>query len=156
MITDQTVISRFLAKVDKLPNSCWLWVAVKNSDGYGNFKFEGTMAKAHRISYQIYIEDIPKGYCVLHSCDTPACVNPAHLFVGTQQDNANDREAKGRGHDKAGEANGRAILTAFEVKKIRRLYPEGKHTQRELGKLFGISRVVVSKIVRRELWKSVL
>ena len=155
MIVDNSVIDRFLEKVEKFPGGCWEWRAVKNSDGYGNFKYAGTILKAHRISYRIYTGYIPAKMSVLQTCDNPGCVCPGHLFLGTPMDNARDRESKGRGHDKSGEANGRATLTAASVREIRKLYAETKYTQREIGRLFDISHTVVSKIVRRDLWKSV-
>ena len=155
MITDNNTIARFMAHVLKVPEGCWEWTASKNSDGYGQFKFEHNMLKAHRISYRIYEGPITPGLSIAHSCDNPGCVNPKHLKMVTHQVNMDDREAKGRGHNKAGEANGRSILTADDVRAIRKLYPEGKHTQREIGSMFGISHVVVSKVVRRDLWKSV-
>lgn len=141
-----------MEKVYIVPDGCWEWVAVKNQDGYGNFKFQGIMVKAHRISYQIFNGDIYNNLCVLHTCDNPGCVNPAHLYLGTQQDNADDRETKGRGHEKSGEANGRAKLTAEEVWQIREVFATQLYTQRELGHLYKIANTVVSKIVRFELW----
>jgi hypothetical protein len=152
MITNNDIISRFMEKVDKT-ETCWEWKAVRNPDGYGNFKLDQRMVKAHRISYLIFNGDITNNLCVLHSCDNPGCVNPAHLTLGTQQDNANDREAKGRGHDKAGEANGRAKLTEKEVWQIKDLYKHKIDTQRNIGRWYGISHVVVSKITLNQLWK---
>lgn len=155
MILCQSDIDRFMKKVEKLPgdDSCWLWTAVTNSDGYGNFKLNGTMVKAHRVSYTIFNGPIPHGLHVLHRCDTPSCVRPSHLFSGTHLENMIDREAKGRGHDKRGEANGRAKLTLKEVWQIRDLVKSKIYTQIEIGRLYGISNVVVSKISLFQLWK---
>lgn len=156
MRMDEVDIWRFMKKVQKLEgdNPCWLWTAVKNEDGYGNFKLNGTMVKAHRVSYTIFYGDIPEGLSVLHSCDTPACVAPHHLWVGTPLDNAKDREAKGRGHDKRGENNSRAKLTLEEVWQIRDLVKSKIYTQLEIGRLYNISNVVVSKIHLKQLWKT--
>lgn len=149
-------ISRFVEKIDKLEGEdpCWLWTAVTNPDGYGNFKLNGTMVKAHRVSYTIFHGPIPNGLSVLHTCDTPACVAPRHLWAGTPLDNARDREEKGRGHDKAGEANGRAKLTLAEVWQIRDLVKSKLFTGLQIGKMYGISNVVVSKIHLKQLWKT--
>lgn len=149
-------IARFIEKVHKLEgeDACWLWTAVKNKDGYGNFKLNGTMVKAHRVSYTIFHGPIPNDLSVLHSCDTPACVAPHHLWAGTPLQNAHDREAKGRGHDKAGEANGRSKLTLAEVWQIRDLVKCKLFTGLQIGRMYNISNVVVSKIHLKQLWKT--
>ncbi len=88
---------RFFEKIEKT-SSCWIWKGGKNEKGYGTFFVQSYKAcvKAHRFSYEILIGKIPSGMCVLHRCDTPSCVNPDHLFIGTQQDNLADMRAKGR------------------------------------------------------------
>lgn len=76
------------------PNSgCWLWLGT-TSNGYGRIDHGGKTLRAHRASYEEFVGPIPKGFCVLHRCDTPCCVNPEHLFLGTQQDNMSDKAAK--------------------------------------------------------------
>ena len=90
-----TIQERFWSKVDR-SGECWLWTAAK-VQGYGSF--DGR--RAHRVAWELAYGPIPKGVgyhgtCVLHRCDTPACVNPAHLRLGTQADNMADRDAKGR------------------------------------------------------------
>lgn len=86
----------FWAKVEKTA-TCWLWKAQQTHNGYGRFWLKGKLQRAHRVSWQLHFGDIPLNQFVLHRCDTPQCVNPEHLFLGTQQDNVNDRERKGRG-----------------------------------------------------------
>lgn len=81
------------------PNSgCWLWLGTVNAKGYGGIFNSAypTEQKAHRVSYRAFVGDIPAGLLVCHSCDVPSCVNPAHLWLGTDADNAHDRDAKGR------------------------------------------------------------
>lgn len=92
--------TRFEAKIEPEPNTgCWLWVASVNACGYGTIGVHGKSVLAHRVAWTLYRGEIPVGMCVLHICDTPPCVNPAHLFLGTPRDNAVDRQKKGRGDD---------------------------------------------------------
>jgi len=108
--------------------------------------------RAHRLSYEIQVGPIPPGLHVLHTCDNPGCVNPGHLWVGTQADNNRDRAAKGRGggEKRRGIRNGRAKLTGEQVAKIRRLYASGDISQEGLALAFGVSQPQISRIVRRE------
>ena len=79
---------------------CHLWIGGADPDGYGVISRQGRRGKqerAHRVAYELFVGPIPDGICVLHRCDTPACVNPEHLFLGTNLDNVRDRDAKGRG-----------------------------------------------------------
>lgn len=106
-------VARFWAKVDKSggPDACWIWTASKVPSGYGSFGVNGRLFGAHRIAWVLENGQIPHdgsyhGMCVCHKCDNPACCNPAHLFLGTNMDNARDREKKGRGNQPKGDANG--------------------------------------------------
>lgn len=86
---------RFWMKVHKTP-TCWLWIASHNGNGYGMF-YASKRVYAHRFSYELHIGPIPQSMHVLHNCDNPSCVNPSHLWIGTNVDNIHDRMNKGRG-----------------------------------------------------------
>jgi len=90
---------RFLSKVSlQITSGCWVWTGFRNAQGYGHFALDGyKVGRAHRASWVLHRGSIPTGLCVLHRCDNPSCVNPDHLFLGTDADNAHDRDAKGRG-----------------------------------------------------------
>lgn len=148
---------RFWAKVDKRgADECWLWLWFRNRKGYGRVRSGGksrAMLLVHRVSWEVANGPIPDGICVCHRCDVPACVNPAHLFLGTQADNVADMLAKGRGGYKAprGERNGRAKLTDAQVREIR----ASEGSQMAIAARFGIGEATVSKIRNGKRWSHV-
>lgn len=88
---------RFWDKVSPEPNSgCWLWMGSHNEKGYGDFWFGDRLERPHRLSYEMLVRDYPAAWLMCHRCDTPACVNPAHLFPGTALQNTTDMVRKGR------------------------------------------------------------
>jgi len=142
-------ITRFWSKVDsKGPDDCWLWTAstaVGQLD-YGRFKVEGKTVKAHRFSYILAHGAIAAGQMVRHKCDTPRCVNPSHLELGSHMDNMRDRSERGR--VARGFATATAILTDGEVIDIYHI----NLPQRQLAKMFGVSQSVVSQIKSGRTW----
>jgi hypothetical protein len=94
----RSVEDRFWEKADT-SGECWEWTAGKFNTGYGQFSVDGAPQLAHRFSYEMHYGKISDGLHVLHTCDNPPCVNPEHLWLGTQADNNEDRDKKGRnGH----------------------------------------------------------
>ena len=150
-------MKRFWNKVDKRgPDDCWLWLAKRKRGGYGQFWFNNRQTKAHRVSWELANGPIPHhdsshGMCVLHRCDNPPCVNPAHLFLGTNADNLADMVAKGR--SAAGEAIVQSKLTEAQVREIRRLGRKGGITNVQIAKRFGITRANVGQIINGITWK---
>ena len=170
---------RFWAKVDRSqPEGCWLWTATR-SRGYGRFSVGGRLVRAHRFAWELTQGPVTNGLHVLHRCDTPACVNPSHLFLGTPMDNAHDRDAKGRqrtpkGEDHylrirsrlnprpkpplrgraRGERGGNAKLTEADVRAIRDARARGE-SQATLSKRYGVGQTTVSAIVRGRIWRHV-
>ena len=139
---------RFWSKVDVGgPSDCWDWQAVRDKDGYGRFKLDGKMQKAHRLVIGLRTGD--EGHA-LHSCDWPPCANPAHLSIGTNQDNIDHKVSRER--QLKGEETPQAKLTEDEVLDIRARYATGTITQRALAEEYGVHKSLISQIVRRKLW----
>ena len=141
-------------------NKCWEWKGPVNYErgGYGQLYFNKKTLKAHRISYEIhYAEPLGDLHC-LHKCDNPKCVNPSHLFSGTNLENMQDKVKKGRcytGYQK-GEYNGASKLTDDVVKNIRKLYNTGSYTTIKLGEMYNVHRSTISYIVNNKTFKHLL
>lgn len=134
---------RFMSKVSE----DWKWTGAKNKDGYGQIKILGKQVGAHVVSYQLFKGDIPAGAFVLHTCDEPDCVNPEHLYLGSHKDNMRDRMAHGHYNDMFGINNVNAKLTDSQVEAIKDLYASKKYTQFEIGKMFNVHQVTISRYV---------
>jgi hypothetical protein len=149
---------RLLRATSVNENGCWICtISISASHRYGwvNVDGAGIAVPNHRASWIVHRGPIPKGQCVLHTCDTPACINPDHLFLGCHADNAADREAKGRSADRKGEKNTMAFLEKEQVLEIRSLWATGLYTLKQIGEMFGTSRTNVNSIVQRHSWKHV-
>lgn len=119
---EQKDIERFWSKVDK-SGDCWEWVGYLNEKGYGKFRLNNKLQRAHRISYALKYGAIPEGMLVCHRCDNPKCVNPEHLFIGTTTDNARDSISKGRRPKMKHPSLSfyRSGCRCFECKELKRL-----------------------------------
>lgn len=149
-------LCRFFEKIVCSVSDCWYWNGARHHLGYGLFASMGE-SKAHRVAWRLFNGDIPDGMNVLHRCDIRCCVNPEHLFLGTQADNVADMVQKGRQRTvpQPGEKNAMARLTAEQVKEMRRLYAQGGMTQKAIGKLFGVSPMTASRAIRGESWSHI-
>lgn len=148
-------INRFLEKVTKCgSNGCWEWKATKNDGGYGLFWFGGWMQKAHRVSYILHRGTIPSNLHVLHRCDNRSCVNPDHLFLGTNSDNVADKVLKGRQARLVGEKHPMSILKETDVIHIRRQLSEGM-SKLKIAKMYGVTDGAIYRIAMGKTWKHV-
>lgn len=128
---------------------CLIWFGQKCPKGYGRLRLEGKMQRAHRLMYQLEHGPIADGQVVRHSCDTPACINPNHLSLGTQADNVHDMCDRGRTNRPKGEQHHKAKLTDAQVAEIRRRYVPGVYGKGAhcLAKEFGISKPGIQAIL---------
>lgn len=150
--------ARFWSKVAVKGSSaeCWLWQAAKTGSGYGSFNVPeiSNRMSAHRVSYWMKTGECPPDdLLVRHKCDTPLCVNPHHLEIGTVADNARDMVERERHKkpDSVGEANGNAKLTAEKVATIRQLIEAGQ-TNTAIARRFGVTHSLISRIRRGRSW----
>lgn len=149
----RTLLERFMDKVREEPNTgCWLWRGSLLPGGYGCFVDNRKKKIAHRLSWALFRGEIPDGYRVCHKCDIRNCVNPDHLFLGTQADNIRDMVQKNR--HQFGEKHSAAKLNSSQVVQIRELLATGA-TQRKIAELFGVCNSTISQIHSGKVWKSV-
>lgn len=146
----KSIEERIAEKTIPVPEcGCWLWEGA-SSGRYGNIHIKDKTFLVHRIVWELHNGSIPEGMCVCHTCDTPSCVNPRHLFLGTHKANMQDRENKGRGYIPyvRGEKHGRCKLTTKQVLAIR----EDKRSQKEIAKNYDVCQMTISNIKCRRKW----
>lgn len=137
-------------------DQCWLWTAGALPSGYGKVWAGGRMRLAHRVAYEArHGLNSADGLVVRHKCDNPACVNPAHLELGTQSDNVRDRDERGR--QSSGEGNGQTKLSEADVLAIRAVYVRGSSElgRPALARRFGVSHQLIGQVVNRQIWAHV-
>ncbi len=139
-------------------DGCLLWTGARNRQGYGHMTIDGQRLLVHRVMWELAHGPIPAGMLACHKCDTPLCVNPDHLFLGSHADNSADMATKGRhfSHTRPeriarGERSGQTHLTAENIREIRGRR-EGGATMYALGREYGVSRQAIRRIVCREVW----
>lgn len=128
---------------------CWNWQGTRQWSGHGEIHYEGKTSRAHRVSYRAFKGEIPDGMAVCHSCDNPACINPDHLWLGSQAENLADMREKGRGTE--GQTHPNAKLTEAAVREIR----ASKETSHALGRKYGVSHSLIVNVRQRKAWRHV-
>lgn len=153
VFTDNDLV-RFWDKVGvRGQRDCWEWQASCFFMGYGQFSIKRRNVSAHRFAYTQVFGDIPDGMCICHVCDNRRCVNPNHLFAGTNADNMADKRKKGRAP--LGSKNGRSKLTEADVLSIRDEYAVGIVSQRGLARRYRVDQRAIHRIVNKITWRHV-
>ena len=125
---------------------CWLWLNCTMHKGYGLLVYKGKTVRAHRLAYLLHTGIDPDTRHVLHKCDTPSCVNPEHLYLGSNDDNVADKVSKGRSLSRA--KNPAAKLTEEQVSNIRL----DDRTQRVIAKDYEVSQATIHAIKAGKSW----
>lgn len=138
-------------KIHPEPNTgCWLWIGGLNGLGYGRISISKKQTSAHRFSYKTMNGEIPIGLIICHTCDQPSCVNPLHLFIGSNKDNTQDMISKQR-HDFNGLSKvGNPKLNINQVTEIRQ--QKGKLILRVLAAKYGVTIPTIHYILRNKTW----
>ena len=143
-------VERFRSKINmRGVDDCWLWIAARDEGGRGMTRLSGRLHKAPRVAYFLATRRDPGQRDVCHTCDTPACCNPKHLWCGTRADNNDDRDAKGHQIAHRGEKHGNAILTERQVQTLL----QSPCSNVYLGQKYGVSHVTISAIRHKRIWK---
>ena len=158
--TKKPIQDRFMAKVSvpNDPDDCWEWKGRKNlagNEGYGQFWVDGRNKGAHRISYELFCGEITQNMFVCHKCDNRICVNPKHLFLGTNKDNMLDMVKKKRSNKLKGSKHGMSKLNESNILEIRKMLNNGL-TVTEIGKQFGVGPNAIYNIKHGKKWSHVI
>lgn len=151
---------RFLCKIIKQKNECWEWISSKDKSGYGVFLYKKKVKPAHRVSWQLFVGEIPEEKIICHKCDNRLCVNPNHLFIGTNKDNAVDCYNKKRNISQTnpektpkGELHGNAKLSNKIILEIINDYKN--ISLDEISKKYKITKNYINNIIKGKIWTSV-
>lgn len=164
-------IARFAQRVTR-KESCWEWdgCKLKGKFPYGRFNINGRLFLTHRVAFLIHHGVDPVGKMVCHRCDNPACVNPAHLFLGTAKENALDCAKKGRSNKPSGEAhyyakhpdetmkgekNPSAVLAESDIPNIRTEYASGSTSLKKLAQKYGVAFSTIAFVIHRKTWSHI-
>jgi len=149
-----TLPERILSYSRVMPSGCVEWTGYRDPNGYGRINIPGAPAAlAHRVSFSLNCHEITSEDHVLHRCDNPPCINPSHLFIGTQADNNADMKRKGRMNPGLvhGESHGGSKLKSEDVLQIR----ASEKSPNELAKIYGVSRRQIRDVKARKSWKHI-
>lgn len=138
----------------RIQDDCWFWTGYKPDD-YGRVWYQQKHELCHRLSYKLIHGLVPKSLNVLHMCDHPTCVRLDHLWLGTQKDNNEDRDRKGRQVSSKGELNGNSILTVELILKIRYKWSLGLYTHKMLSEEYNVSEATIRQIVLLKTWRHI-
>lgn len=146
---------RIEEKILRMPEAgCWIWMGGTTVRGYGQIESKGMKHYAHRVSYELFVGTIPKGMYVCHSCDNVSCVNPNHLFLGTQKENLQDMASKGR--STRGSKNPMAKLTDMDVYVIKKFFfTKPDVSDSDIAKTYNVSRSLINSIRLEKRWNHV-
>src|SRR3990167_546719 len=137
----------------KVVDECWEWQKYIDTQGYGQMQLHGDVVRTHRAAWLLLVGPIPDGMFVCHECDNRRCINPAHLFLGTQDDNMKDAASKGR--IKRGARHWNAKLTKDKVREIRALAQSSRLSNPEIAARYGVTNGTVQAALARRTWRHV-
>jgi hypothetical protein len=153
-VPSERQVNRLWSRLDR-SGECWLWSGALNSKGYGHIRIGGRGGRAvgtHQLAFYLTHGYLPS--MVLHTCDTPNCCNPDHLFAGTGKANADDTMAKGRGNQPKGERNAHAKLTEDDVLLLRAMKARGEQLV-GMAEVFGVAHSVIYNAANGKTWRHI-
>lgn len=145
---------RLLSKIEKKENGCWEWQRFKTYQGYGWSAIKEKTMSAHRHSYIIFKGEIPEDKFVCHKCDNPGCINPDHLFLGTQKENMLDKSRKKRCQNTKGSLHPLSRFNENDIVKMKKLYKKGL-SQTKIAKIYKCDQSHISRIMANKSWSHV-
>jgi len=152
-MTQMTIEERLQAKsLENERTGCIEWTGFRDECGYGRINVGGQIKKSHRVAYEVEFGAAPQDKCVCHKCDNPACINPRHLFLGTQAENMADMRVKGR--RKGVNIGSNQANAKLDEQKVRQILSDARPSV-ELARLYQVSAAVISSVRLRKTWRHV-